>query len=320
MLQNADIAITHISQITNTWLATVLEKPVTRFEAMGEQSAWSQQVPLRVYFSDDTEQFLRLKICLGATFGRSEVDYYCTDYAGLTDAPLVRCYDAQYEAGVGYHVLLDDLSATHHNRFDVTPTLEYGLTVARALGRLHQHYWESQPVPDDATWERYFAHISPGVGPMEQATRQAFTEHFIVHQKTLLARYRDKRGMSLLHGDLNPGNILTPKTADSPVYFLDRQPFDWSLTYGLALYDLAYCFALWWPTDIYKTHIMAILRCWHTTLQQPDYTWEMVQTDWRLCVEQCLHVPIEWCADTETITKMRWVWEPQLARIQSALA
>jgi hypothetical protein len=129
--------ISDISQITTEWLAAVLEKPVTQFEATGEQSAWSQQVPIRVSFADGTEQALRLKICLGETFGRSEVDYYRADYVGLTDAPLVRCYDAQYEAGMGYHVLLDDLSATHHNRFDVTPTREYGLAVTQALGRLH---------------------------------------------------------------------------------------------------------------------------------------------------------------------------------------
>jgi thiamine kinase-like enzyme len=171
-------------------------------------------------------------------------------------------------------------------------------------------------------WERYFAHISPGVKPMEEATSLAFADDFVAHKTTLRARYRDKRGMTLLHGDLNPGNILTQKTADSPdlpVYFLDRQPFDWSLTYGLALYDLAYCFAVWWPTDIFKAHETEILRCWHTTLEQPNYTWEMVETDWRLCLEQMLHVPMEWCADTETMTKMRWVWEPQLARIQAAL-
>ena len=56
--------------------------------------------------------------------------------------------------------------------------------------------------------------------------------------------------MSLLHGDLNPTNILTPKTADTPVYFLERQPFDWSLTYGLGAYDLAYFLVIWWPEDI----------------------------------------------------------------------
>ena len=306
------------AQVSTDWLTSVLGRTVTHFKAETQASNWSSQVPLSVSFDDRGSQALRLKICLGETFGRSELDYYTKDYVGLVNAPLVRCYDAQFEQGVGYHVLLDDLSETYYNRRDVVPTLDYGLAVAEALGRLHQHHWESESAPSDAVWNRYFAEIRPGVAPLEQATGQEFAERFVAHEKALRTRGANPHGMSLLHGDLNSTNILTPKNAEAPVYFLDRQPFDWSLTYGLASYDLAYFLVIWWPQELRSAHEAVILRHWYEAIGQPGYSWEQAQSDWALSVEQCLHVPMEWCSKPETAEKMRWLWELQLARVQAA--
>jgi thiamine kinase-like enzyme len=307
-----------IETISREWLSEILNKPVAHFTANAEASHWSNQVLLTVHFAGGDSQALRLKICLGDTFGRSEVDYYTRDYLGLPNAPLVRCYDAQFEPGVGYHLLLEDLAETHHNRLDVPPTREYGLTIAEALGRMHRHHAQTQPVPNNTVWERYFAEIRPGIVPMETATGQKFAARFDVHEKALRQRWADPLGMSLLHGDLNAMNILTPKNAEKPVYFLDRQPFDWSLTYGLAAYDLAYILVLWWPTEARQAHEAAMLQRWFEAFAQPGYDWEQAQSDWQLSVEQCLHVPLEWCSKPETVAKMRWVWERQLGRIQTA--
>lgn len=312
--------ITRAEEISLAWLSAVLGREVVRFESSTEASNWSSQVPLKVTLASGETLALRLKLCLGETFGRSEVDYYTQDYRKLANAPLVRCYDALYDPTLGYHLLLEDLSETHHNRREPAPTLAYGLAVAEALGRLHAHHWESQAPPDEAAWERHFAAIRPGVEPLEQATGQAFSARFAAHEQALRARWANPIGMTLLHGDLNSTNVLTPKNADAPVYFLDRQPFDWSLTYGLAAYDLAYFLVLWWPEADYAAHSDAILRRWYEALGQPDYSWEQAQADWQLSVEQCLHVPIEWCASPETTEKMRWLWSFQLARVEHALA
>ena len=126
--------------------------------------------------------------------------------------------------------------------------------------------------------------------------------------------------MSLLHGDLNPTNVLTPRGAESPVYFLDRQPFKWSLTYGVAVYDLAYFVIPWWPEQARHEWGHAVLRRWHEALDKPGYSWSEAQADWRLSVEQCLHVPLEWCSKAATMESMRWLWEAQFARVQDALA
>ena len=312
--------ITKSEQISIEGLSKTLDKSVLSFEADTESSNWSSQVLLRVHFTDGTTQAMRLKICLGQTFGRSEVDYYLRDYVDMPQPPLVRCYEAQFDPVAGYHLLLEDLSETHHNRREAPPTLAYGLAVAEAMGRLHRHHGNSACVPDEACWQRYFNEIRPGIEPMERATEQAFLERFVAHARLLRERWSDPCGMTLLHGDLNPTNILTPKTAETPVYFLDRQPFDWSLTYGLGTYDLAYFLILWWPEETRSAHEQTLLRCWYDAFSQSGYSWEQAQTDWHLSVEQCLHVPLEWCSKPETLTKMRWLWHTQLGRIQAALA
>lgn len=310
--------LTSADELSRDWLSDVLNEPVVDFVARTESSNWSSQVPLTVTLASGERKSLRLKLCLGETFGPSEVAFYTQDYRTLSDPPLVRCYNAQFDPAVGYHLLLDDLSETHHNRRDTPPTREYGLAVAEALGRLHRHHAGAQPVPGDATWERYFAEIRPGVIPLEQATGRAYAERFGAHEAALRARWSHPVGMSLLHGDLNSTNILTPKAAESPVYFLDRQPFDWSLTYGVAAYDLAYFLILWWPEDDRAAHEAALLRRWWEAFDQPDYSWELAQADWKLSVEQCLHVPLEWCSKPETVETMRWLWSFQLARVTAA--
>ncbi len=307
------------NDITLEALGRALGQPVLRFEARTEASNWASQIPLTAHLADGSVRALRVKVCLGTTFGRSEIDFYARDYLGLANAPLVPCHEAVYEAGVGYHLLLDDLAATHHDRRDVPPTLAYGLAVAEALGRMHRHHWASQPAPGPALLDRYFAEIGPGVAVIERATGQAFAARYAAHEQEMRARWADPRGMSLLHGDLNPTNVLTPKTAQAPVLFLDRQPFEWSLTYGVAVHDLAYFLVPWWPPQLRRDCEEAILRCWHGALGQPAYTWDEARADWALAVEQCLHVPFEWCSKPDTATRMRWLWEAQLARVQAAL-
>ena len=48
----------------------------------------------------------------------------------------------------------------------------------------------------------------------------------------------DPNGFTIVHGDINPGNILYP-VDPGKVYFLDRQPFPWSLTTWLGVSDLS---------------------------------------------------------------------------------
>jgi hypothetical protein len=307
-------------EVTASWLGQVLARGVEHFEISSGSGNWSRQLTIDVRLVDGTTRALRLKVCLGDTFGRSEVDYYTRDYVDLRDGPLVPCFDAQYDPAVGYHVLLEDLSKTYRDRRDAAPSLDYGVAVAQALGRMHRHHWESMPAPDAAVLARYFDEVRPGLTALESATGHSLRDRFERHEQAFRLRWTQPQGMSLLHGDLNPTNVLTPTSSEAPVYFLDRQPFDWSLTYGVAVSDLAYFMIPWWPEQARHECEPTVLRHWYEALDAPGYSWREAQADWRLSVEQCLNVPLEWCSKAATLDSMRWLWEAQFTRVQSALA
>jgi hypothetical protein len=308
------------SEVDAAWLSQVLGAPVVALRVESGHGNWSRQFAIAATLAGGGIRALRLKVCRGDTFGRSEVDYYTRDYVDMPAAPLVRCFDARFEAGVGYHLLLEDLSATHADRRDAVPTLAHGLAVAEALGRMHRHHWQTRSAPDEAALDRYFAAIRPGLGPIERETGVALGPGFDRQEQAMRQRWRQPQGMSLLHGDLNPTNILTPCGAQAPVLFIDRQPFDWSLTYGLAVSDLALFMLPWWPVELRAACEEPVLRCWHAALGRADYSWAQAQADWRLAVEQCMHIPIEWCSSEASRVDMRWLWTQQLERVRSALA
>ncbi len=312
--------IRHESELTPAWLSQVLGREVASIGIVQGHGNWSRQLSIAAAMADGSSLSLRLKLCLGDTFGRSELDYYMRDYRGMANAPLVRCFDAAHDPAVGYHLLLEDLSATHVDQRDLPPTLSHGLAVAEALGRLHRHHWCSMPAPAEAVLDRYFDEIRPGLAPMEQATGVALRQDFLRHEAAFRRRWAEPRGMSLLHGDLNPTNVLAPRAGDTPVYFLDRQPFEWSLTYGVAASDLAYAVIPWWPPAARREFEEAVLRRWHEALDRPEYGWSEALADWRLSVVQCLNVPMEWCARPSTLQGMRWLWEAQFTRVRAAIA
>jgi hypothetical protein len=318
-LMNDASVIRSAADISISWLSEVLGQAVSSVGVRPGFGHCSSQFLLKAKLQTGSSCALRLKLCLGTTFGRSEVDYYRTDYVDMADAPLVRCVDAQYEQGVGYHILLEDLAATHHDRRNVVPTLDYGKAAARALGAMHRHHWQSRPAPDERTLLRYIDEARPGWVAAEQLAGCKLRDLMKRHEDRFLRRWSSPRGMSLLHGDLNATNVLTPKTAEYPVYFLDRQPFEWSLTYGVAVHDLAYFLVLWWPSDVRRDCEHEVLRHWYEAIDMPDYTWHEARADWALSVEQCMNVPLAWCSTEQTLTSMRWLWEVQLARVQEAL-
>lgn len=266
--------ISDSGQVTPAYLTAVLTTSgallggrVAQVEVAAEGSTWGQIVRVRLHYTADARgtlpAALLMKLCSG-TFGRSEVDYLAHDYVDVLDAPLPRCYDAQYDATLpGYHLLMDDLSATHRNSWEVTPTLERGIALVDAVAALHAAYWQQEQrakrgfsVTANAL-DRYLGHIRPGVEPLLAHTSGAFelTWHAAIHsmfeQHPLLmhARLHDQHGITLIHGDLNPGNILVPREGTMPVFLIDRQPFDWSLTVWLGVSDLAYAIVHWWPTE-----------------------------------------------------------------------
>ena len=148
-------------QVDVAWLDEVLKRSgaleggrVQSFELTSSESVNASIARIRVHYESGSvgtqPRFLLLKICKNeARFLRdSEVHYYARDYLDLKNPLIPTCCDtASSEAG--YHILMDDLSATHQARAPVT--LEYAIGVAEALADLHAHIWGPDECARSAT-------------------------------------------------------------------------------------------------------------------------------------------------------------------------
>lgn len=341
--------ITHADQADAEWLSEVLHEAGAlrggRVLSLGREcqsSNWSRGVWLEPRYEEGSHgerpRSLLLKICAdaGETFGPSEVHYYTRDYRGYAAAPLVRCYHAAYQpAPRAYHLLLADLRATHADGFQVAPTFELALASAAALARLHAPYWGASRLAErggPATakeLDAYFSHIEPGLEPLladlgealPRARRELLRRIFGEHPRLLHARLRDERGFSLVHGDLNPGNVLWPRQGAEPVYLIDRQPFDWSLQRWLGASDLARLMIIPWAPELRREWQLPVLRRYAEVLEKAglEVPWALLLDDYRLAALESVETAVGWCADPGTRVEKRELWEWMLGRALQAV-
>jgi hypothetical protein len=344
--------LTNLDQVSPEWLTAVLLRSgalargtVTGFEVGTGRGNWSTNGTLHLCYSPDSagERPARLFLKMvdtdlgdGEYFGPSEVDYYTRDYLDVPDAPLLRCYDGRYSPALRrYHLLLEDVSPSHVVAGSKTPTLAYGLALADAFAALHARWWgpdqlaeSGAPIHDAAHIRRFVAIAEPGLDPiltccaanLEPHWPLALHELFARLPDTLIARADDLNGYTLFHGDAGENNILVPRDGDRPLYVIDRQPFDWSLTTGLGAYDFAYALVLDWPVELRRAWEEPVLRRYHAELLRrgvSGYSWEQLWGDYRLCIALCVTIPVEYCRGG---LNERWlpVWLLMLQRVLAA--
>jgi hypothetical protein len=154
------------------------------------------------------------------------------------DAPLPKSFDAvDPDAPRRYHVLLEDLAETHVNGDEMAPDKGFGRAFVDSLAALHAHRWGVErlqqlglELPGREDVDRYVAHVKPGLEPMLARIGHDLAPHWPPRLRAmfdglagnLAARAKDPRGMRLVHGDLNPGNLLVPRAGPGPVLFIDR--------------------------------------------------------------------------------------------------
>jgi thiamine kinase-like enzyme len=335
--------LTDACQVTVAWLTRVLKEKgalvkgrVGNVTAEPMPSTNSRMARLHLSYEKGTEgdlpASLMLKIVLTepGEFGPSEVDYYTRDYVDLPDAPILTCYHAAYSAGQhAYHLLLEDLTTTHRANWETTPTPAYGRSLAEALAILHAHWWKKVFAPA-AQIERYMAEVRPGFEPLLAYTKgdipaawiEALHRIMSEHPAAMHARLAQGDHLTLVHGDPNPGNILTPIAGNGRLYLVDRQPFDWSFTEWLGVSDLAYLMALRWEPELRQQLEMEVLRHYHAVLRRrgaTGYSWEQLLYDYKLSVMQMVYVPIDWCVTDGDRERMKWLWSAQLERVMTAV-
>ena len=347
----SDMVITHIDQVTPEWLTFVLARSaalthgaVAMFDVDKGRGNWSKNAILKLRYVDGSQGTLPPRLFLkmvevdlrDESFGPSEVTYYTPDYLGLTGAPLVHCYDALYsEEKHCYHVLLDDLSETHVEAAVKTPTLEYGLALAEGLAVMHARWWGATRLSELGATQHSARHIQhfvdiaePGAGHILKHFSAELKPHwpdtvralYAKYPKALIKRTQNVNGFTLIHGDVGYNNILVPRDGNQPIYILDRQPFDWSLTIWLGVYDLAYALVLDWEVEARRQLEIAILRHYHENLIKngvTGYPWERLYDDYRLSVAMGVYIATEYCRGGINQRRIP-VWLPMLRRSLTA--
>ncbi|MEO8395155.1 MAG: hypothetical protein ABI700_19315 [Chloroflexota bacterium] len=344
--------ITSVDQVTVAWLTNALTRSgaldhgaVESFEVnAGEEVRLSTNARLHMNYTPEAQgnrpQNLFLKMVKtdpsDGFFGDSEIAYYQRDYIGVEGAPLIRCYDAAYsEEQRRYHLLLDDLSATHTVSIYKTPTLDHGLPLAEALATLHAHWWGkarldqgNTPLPSAAAISRYVGNSEPGVShildscadQLQPHWPQAILDFFEQHPRLMTERTRSASGFTLIHGDLNGFNILVPKEGARPIYLLDRQPFDWSLTVWLGVWDFMFPLVIDCDPEIRRQIELPVLHRYHEHLIQrgvQGYSWDQLWEDYRLSMPMSIYIVSEWNRYSLNVEAMP-VWMPMLHRSMTA--
>jgi hypothetical protein len=346
-----DSVITSVSQVTSEWLTSVLlssgavtKGAVDSFDVEADEGNWSTNASLSVRYVKGSRGDLPSELFLKIVntdlddefFGPSEVNYYRRDYADVEDAPLIRCYDAAFsEEEQCYHLLLDDLSETHIEAAEKIPTLEYGLALAEALAVMHARWWGALRLAEAGAQIHSAQHIQrfvdiaePGAGhiinqfsaELEPHWPEAIRTLFANHPRAIIKRTKNDNGFTLVHGDVGHNNILVPRDGDRPIYIIDRQPFNWSLTTWLGVYDLAYAIVLDWRVETRRRLEMAMLRRYHERLLEggvEGYSWDQLYDDYRLSVAMGVYIATEYCRGG---INERWItsWLPMLQRSLTA--
>jgi len=311
--------ITGAEQAKPEWLTaalatsgTLIAGTVMAVDLVAGDGNWSHNVRLHPRYSADaagdrpTSLFLKMvrtDLDDDESFSDSEVRYYTRDYVDVPDAPLIRCHDAVYSAADQcYHLLLDDVSATRVEATDRPPTVEYALALADGLAAMHARWWGAdrlaaagQPIHDAGQVQHFVDIAAPGVRHVLERCTTELAGHWpgmirqviARHPGAMIERTRNADGFTIIHGDPGCTNILVPRAGSRPLYLIDRQPFNWSLTTWLGIYDLVYATVLDWPVADRRRLEKPLLRRYHDQLLAhgvDGYSWDQLWTDYRLMI------------------------------------
>jgi thiamine kinase-like enzyme len=339
-----------LKELTADWLTNVLHEKgvleygqVVRVTSSRTTHQSSLNYFLRVKYSPDAPKtapktlFLKLSRPERLPLTADEVEYYTKILAQMPYKITPTCYAAEFDSDKGaYHILMEDVSATHTSLgYQIPPSPEQALQMARTLARLHAYWWEKpnlntvSDLPTETVIKRYVEKCLPGLSPMFDFLGDRLTQQQKSRIEKLIEQYprwmitrtqQTPNHLTLIHGDAHNANFLLPKT-NGETYLIDRQPFDWSLTCWLGVSDLTYMMVHWWYPSYRQRVEETVLRAYHAELVLcgvENYDWEQLWQDYRLCAIQSLYVPLAWCA-LESAEKVASAWYPLLMYTLDAL-
>ena len=264
--------------------------------------------------------------------GRKEVTFYSLVAAATPTGLLPRCYDAVVEPDGLWHLLLEDLTASHEalTEWPLPPPIDKLDAVVAAHARFHAAWWDHERLgvsvgafSDEsggldrflAAFPKDFAVFADRLGDRLSAERRRIYERLIAAAPGLLDRYRSHRNLSLVHGDAHVWNALLPRSGGLD----DVKLIDWDgWRVDTASDDLAYMLALQFHADWRRQYERESLRRYHDVLVAcgvSGYSFDALWEDYRNSVLWQIATPV-WQANHALLPV---IWWNNLERIMSAV-
>lgn len=269
----------------------------------------------------------------GATWqsGPREVAFYETVGAATPPGLLPRCFEAHVASDGAWHLLLEDLTDTHHiaTQYPLPPTVAQTEAIVRCRARFQALWWDDPRLgttigawPTDAELDGWLAErpkqfqgFADALGDRLPARRRALYEKLFAHAPKLLQRFRSRKHMTIIQGDAHVWNCFLPKDGAADTARL----FDWDgWQPNVGAQDLAYMIAMHWYPDRRQHAEERLLDAFHDELLMrgvKGYDRRALQDDYRLSVLWQTTWPI-WMRDAGIPPA---IWWGHLERIHLAV-
>ena len=265
-------------------------------------------------------------------FGRKEVAFYDVVASAMPPGLLPRCYEGVADPAGPWHLMLEDLTATHAALEDwpVPPPLKRWHAIVAAHARFHAFWWDHERLgvsvgafADDsgmlernlAAFPKEVATFADRLGDRLSAERKRIYEQLIAAAPRLIGRYRSHRNMTIIHGDAHAWNAMLPRDPATD----DVRLIDWDAwRIGTATDDLAYMIAVHWFPDWRRRNEHESLRGYHDVLAAAGvrgYSFDALWEDYRRSVLWQIATPM-WQANHGLGA---WIWWNHLERVMSAV-
>jgi thiamine kinase-like enzyme len=240
------------------------------------------------------------------------------------DLPIPYCYDAVYRANTEtFHLLLEDLSATHFELEPPLPPLQPQCEqLVDVLAKIHAYWWDHPrlgltiskfPTPEserEIILEIAFPAFVDFLGDRLPGQRRKIYEDVMAAWPILTERLTTHTNLTLCHGDAHCWNFMYPRKEPDTVRLIDWE----ALRVSLGTDDLAYMMALFWYPEHRAQVEQTLLRRYHHHLQSNgvgDYNWDDCWFDYRLSVMRMLFEPVWWWATKHPA----FIWWDRLERV-----
>jgi len=339
-------SIVSATDVNIEWLSHILQVTVKNFHTRKNTAFNSSIAHLEVEYASDhgLPQHVLIKINKDHD-GQNEIQFYrFAQDVNLSMIPRIISMDYEAESGLSY-LLMEDVSSTHELpvkreqllTLNGVPSPAHLDSMIDAIAEFHAAFWEHPllgtiPVTTEMRWwyrdeDSHKQHVqrrSTEWAKFIELYKDEVPKNWLTLGKSALEvlprlfedrikpRLSSRRALTMSQGDCYLTQFLVPHTGEGKSYLIDFQ--DASINFPT--YDLVYMFATFWSREQRAQYEKPLLAHYHSVLQERgvDYDWDLLQTDYRLCLCYMLFDAI-WNA---VAGSSKEYWKPKLKCLMNA--